>query len=371
MATHSLNRVEIDLAALRHNYRVLRLLVGPHTTILAIVKSDAYGHGLLRTAQVLAEEGASAFGVAETEEGVALREAGITGDIIILLGARTDDYSEIIAHRLQVVVYDAMQVAGLSRAAVLQGKKVAVHLKIDTGMGRLGVMPAEAAVLAAQIAGDPGVELKGVLSHFSQADAEDSSTTLAQNCLFAECVKRLPAAGVYHIANSAALLRYPESSFDMVRPGITLYGCYPSSAPEYRQRVDLKPVMSFLTSVIQVKDVPAGYGISYGHLFVTDRPSRLAVLPVGYNDGYLRRLTGRASVLIHGKRAPVVGRICMNASLADVTEIAEVRPGDEVVLMGCQESEMIAADEVAGWLETINYEVLCLFGNRNRREYSE
>lgn len=369
MTSSSLNRVEIDLVALRHNYREVKTLVGSKTKIMAMVKSEAYGHGLLRSASVLAEAGADTFGVAETEEGVALRSAGIKGDIVVLLAVRPVDFVDIVAHDLQLVVFDAEQVAALSEVAVRHGKTIGVHLKIDVGMGRLGVMPEEAEILAGLIGEKPGIKLIGVLSHFPLADACDSVPTIVQNKFFAGLAKRLSGVTLCHIANSAALLRYPESHFDMVRPGISLYGCYPSAAPEYHEQLALRPVMSFKTSVIQVKDVPPGYGVSYGHLFVTNRPTRLAVLPVGYDDGYLRRLTGRAQVLIHGRRVPVVGRICMNICLADVTAIDAVRPGDEVVLMGRQDEAEISADEVAGWLDTINYEVLCLFGNRNRREY--
>lgn len=375
MSVASLNRVVIDLAALRHNYRCLQERVGSLVRVMAVVKSDAYGHGLLPAARAFREAGARTFGVAEVEEGVALREAGIDGEIIVLLGTLADGLAAVIDHDLQPVVYDLDLLAALSDQAQRKGKRARVHLKVDTGMGRLGIMPDEAGAYLAAIERLPGVVLAGVVSHFPMADAPLADGTRQQLVRFESILQRLRASSaarqVVHIANSAALIRYPEAHFDMVRPGIALYGCYPAADEKYRQSLALEPAMSFKTRVVQVKQVPAGYGISYGHRYVTDRPTRLAVLPVGYDDGYLRRLANRAEVLIRGRRAPVRGMVCMNACMADVTEVPGVRAGDEVVLMGRQGSDEIDADEMAAWLETISYEVLCLFGGRNRHMYVE
>jgi alanine racemase len=270
------------------------------------------------------------------------------------------------------VVYDREYLRELAAAAGRAGREAGVHLKIDTGMGRLGIMPAELPAFLELLRDLPGLRLAGLLSHFPLADAADQSCTDEQNRIFARLMER--AAGglkelVAHIANSAALIRQPATHHGLVRPGITLYGCYPAADQAWRARLQLKPVMSFKSLILQVKEVPAGYGISYGRLFTTSRPTRLAVLPVGYDDGYPRRLTGRAQVLIGGRRVPVVGRICMNACMADVTELPAVQPGDEVVLLGRQGLEEITADELAAWQETINYEVLCLIGSRNQRCY--
>nr|MBF0221476.1 alanine racemase [Desulfobulbaceae bacterium] len=379
MTTHTdlYNTVYIDCAALQHNFQALQAVVTPRVRLLAMVKSDAYGHGLVHSAKALSETGANAFGIAEVDEGVALREAGIQGDIFVFLGSYC--FAELIEYGLTPVVFDLNNIRALSAYAEKRNTTVAVHLKIDTGMGRLGVMPDEISLYIDEITKLPGVSLAGVLSHFPMADQPDSPTTMNQNVLFDQECDNLNSKGAflpkgtYHIANSAALLNFPETRHQMVRPGISLYGCYPSVDPALRNVVSLKPVMSFATKIVQLKTVPADYGVSYGHLSRTARPSRLAILPVGYADGYLRSLTGKASVIVRGQRAPVCGRVCMNATVVDVTDISAAEVGDEVVLMGSQafadHSAVITADEIAGWMETINYEVLCLFGNSNQRIY--
>ncbi|MDH5299635.1 MAG: alanine racemase [Desulfobulbaceae bacterium] len=369
MSAGSLNRVEIDLAALRHNHQLIRARLAPGVAVMAMVKAEAYGHGLERTALTLAGCGVGAFGVAEVEEGVRLRQAGVAGEIVILLGVRPDSFAEVVAHRLTPVVFDLTAIEQLSALAVASAIRLDVHLKVDTGMGRFGIMPDEVERFVTVLASLPGLRLAGLLSHLPMAD-NDGHVTDEQCQRFQALLGRLgvsPGSGrLRHIANSAALFRGSATHLDMVRPGITLYGCSPVSGDD---SLPLRPVMRFLTGVVQVKEVPAGYGVSYGHTFVTDRPSRLAILPVGYDDGYLRRLSNRASVLIRGQRVPLRGNVCMNACVADVTDLPEVAVGDEVVLMGSQGDEVITADQVARWLETINYEVLCLFGNRNRRVY--
>lgn len=376
MAATSYNKILIDLIALRANFRALQALVGPGVRVLAMIKSDAYGHGLIQSARALALEGASHFGVAEIDEGVALRQAGISGTVIVFLGWAGAD--ELIDHNLTPVVFDRGCLERLSSGAMRRQARIGVHLKVDVGMGRFGILPAEVPGFVAAIHRLPGVYLAGVLSHFPMADV-DGGATRHQNQNFSRLFAGLDlAAGpgrevLAHIANSAAVMACSASYHDLVRPGIALYGCYPADDPGCRKGLDLTPVMSFRTTIMQVKDVPAGYGISYGHLHVTRRPSRLAVLPVGYADGYLRSLTGQAQVLIRGRRAAVCGRICMNACVADITDLPEAVVGDEVVLMGRQQGAEgvaeISADEVAAWMKTIHYEVLCLFGNSNHREY--
>jgi alanine racemase len=367
------NRIEIDLAALRGNYRSIRAKVGEGVGVMAIVKSDAYGHGLVPVAKALAREGAGTFGVAEVDEGVRLRQAGLAGAIVVLLGVMPDAFSETIAFDLQPVVYDLDSLAALSAYAERFDRQVGVHLKIDTGMGRLGIMPDQLGRYLDRLGKLSGVRLAGILSHFPRADEWDNpAETIAQNRRFAEIltqVRRSCGAGPAHIANSAAILNFSDSHYDMVRPGITLYGCYPYPTAASGANLQLKPVMSFKSRVIQVKDVPSDFGISYGHTYRTGRPTRLAVLPVGYDDGYLRRLSGRAEVVIGGQRVPILGRICMNACLADITGLDRVQVGDEVVVMGRQGEAAISAADIAGWSDTISYEVLCLFGGRNQRVY--
>ncbi len=372
MATPSYNWVSVDLEALRHNFSALKAWVGHTVQVMAVVKADAYGHGLVPAAQAFAAAGAETFGVAEMEEAVTLREAGLGGEIVVLFGAPSMAAAEVVRYNLSPVVFGPESLTALSQAAVAAQQEIGVHLKIDVGMGRLGVLPAEATAMAAAIQATPGLYVAGLLSHFPQADLAQGGTE-EQYHAFAkvrDAVAALaPRASLAHIANSAAVLRFLNTHATMVRPGISLYGYYPS-AVSIRPEVTFKPAMGFHTQVLQVKEVPVGYGVSYGHRFVTQRPSRLAVLPVGYDDGYLRSLTNRAQVIVRGQRAPVVGTICMNACMVDVTDVAGVTPGDAVVLMGESGGETIDADEIAGWMGTISYEVLCLFGSRNRRVYS-
>jgi alanine racemase len=373
MSVKSLNRVEIDLTALKNNYQAIKNIVGSKVEVVAMVKSDAYGHGLVAVAKTLSAVGATIFGVAEVDEGVSLRQAGITGDIIVLLGAASADYHAVIQNRLSPVVYDLRSLQSLSSLAEELGEKVSVHLKVDIGMGRLGVMPEDVVTHVKSLAGLKGIRLAGVFSHFPMADAADADVTVHQYRNFLDLLEKIktfvPTEKIFHAANSAAVMRFPETHFDMVRPGITVYGCYPPGLQKYENVLALEPVMSFKSNVIQTKDVPAGYGLSYGHRFITQRPTRVAVLPVGYDDGYLRRLTGKAEVLIRGRRAKILGMICMNACMADITDIPDVQVDDEVVLMGRQGNEAISADEIAAWSETINYEIVCLLGGRNRKVY--
>ncbi|MBU1710801.1 MAG: alanine racemase [Proteobacteria bacterium] len=373
MTSVSINRVEIDLSALRENYRALRTMAGHDVAMMAIVKAEAYGHGLVEVAQTLYDEGVRAFGVAEAWEGVRLRDAGISGEILVFLGAGDAGFEDVVHFNLTPVVYDTASLAILSALSGKMQTPIGVHLKVDSGMGRIGIMPEEVLGFVEEIKGFPGIFLKGVLSHFPVADESSSERTFQQTQTFGRVVDDLRMAGyegeAIHIANSAALIRYPQAHFNMVRPGISLYGCYPSREKEYLEALELKPVMSFKTAVQQVKTVPEGHGISYGHTFITRRPTQLAVLPVGYNNGYLRKLSNRAHVLVKGRRAPIIGRVCMNVCMIDVTDIGGVVPRDEVVLMGRQGDENITAHEIAEWMETIDYEVLCLFGNLNRREY--
>ncbi|MDG4474760.1 alanine racemase [Thiovibrio frasassiensis] len=362
--------MEIDRAALRHNFRQVRKLVGPSLGILAVVKADAYGHGLIPAAQAFAEAGATAFGVAEIEEGVRLRQAGITGQIVVMLGVDRQGAAEAVAHALTPVVYtlDALEALGAqaAKAGCLQG----VQIKVDVGMGRLGLLPHELEPFLAALRRFPKLYLSGIASHFPKADVEGDGLTEKQYGLFQELLTRVQGDGqgrINHIANSATLLRYPGMRCDMVRPGISLYGCYPADWLSQASALELKPAMRFTTRVLQVKEIPAGQGISYGHRYVTEHSTRLAVLPVGYDDGYLRRMAGKAEVLLSGQRAPVRGMICMNACMADVTDIPGVKAGDEAVLLGGQGAGEIRAEEIARWSDTINYEILCLFGSCNRQ----
>jgi alanine racemase len=379
METLSFNRVEIDITALQDNFKSIQQTAGQQVRVMAVVKSEAYGHGLVESAQALYRAGCRNFGVAEVWEGIALRRAGLQGEIVILLGGSPDSYKEIISRKLTPVVYDVDFITGLSNEAAGQNADVKVHLKVDVGMGRLGIMPAEVETYVTLIKRLPGISLAGVLSHLPAADEAGAvNKTQEQISHFKNVLAQLKTKEkvdvIAHVANSAAFIYFPDSWLDMIRPGISLYGYYPDATPARAKnaasKLQLQPVMSFKTMVVQVKELDAGSGISYGHTFVTRRKSRIAVLPVGYADGYLRKLSNRAEVLIGGRRAPVCGRVCMNATMVDITDLPPVHRGDEVVLLGRQGEERITADEIAQWMETISYEVLCLFGSFNERIYT-
>ncbi len=366
-----MNTVRIDRQALRRNYQAIQTHVGSQAQVMAVVKADGYGHGMLETAKVLEAAGVRDFGIATVEQGIALRQAGIKAKLVILLGGKASEVEAMHSHKLESVIFDADQFVEFVKAAVSLPGKLAVHLKIDCGMGRLGFNPEDCLVWAEKIKATSGLELVGLMSHFPSAD-EDEELTRQQNEVFGRCVNKVRTSGMKikaHIANSPAILRGKDFFWDLVRPGLALYGCYPNADSKWKQ-TPLEPVMTVASTVIQVEDAPAEKGISYGHIDKTKRPSRLAILPIGYADGYLRSLSGGVGqVLIRGKRAPVIGRVCMNVTVVDVTDIPEVRRGDEVIIMGSQGKEQISADEIAAWMGTISYEVLCLLGNNIKRQY--
>ncbi len=370
----SRNQIVIDCQALCHNFRTIAEVVGDGVAVMAMVKGDAYGHGMTESAQALAGCGCLNFGVAELVEAVALRRAGIAGRIYVLLGFQSQEAEQFILHDLTPVVFLDQDLRALSQVAVASGREIGVHLKVDCGMGRLGLLPAEVPAFLERIEALPGIHLAGIMAHLPEADRHGAASTprIFSSFRAVLAARGSVSSGVRHIANSAATLYFPEMHCDMVRAGIALYGCYPDggSGENTVAGARLRPVMSFVTRVAQVREVPAGYGISYGHTYTTTRPSRIAVLPVGYEDGFLRDLSNRGEVLVRGQRAAVRGRVCMNLCMVDVTGIEGVEVGDEVVLLGRQGNDEITADEVAGWMGTISYEVLCLFGKNNSRTYT-
>lgn len=373
MNLRSYNRVIIDPGALQTNYRITRKKAGADVRILAMIKADAYGHGMIRTAKSLLEVGCTSFGVAEIREALRLRESGIQGEILIMMGFTKDCTDLVFTHELTPVVFDLETIERLSRKAVELGKRIGVHLKVDTGMSRLGLLPDQVEGFLTRLKNLPSVYLSGIVSHFSQADNPQSTNTDKSYAVFESVCEEIGARceGIRHIANSGAIFNFPNTCRDIARAGIALYGYYPDGEAGRRraQGEKLIPAMSFTSRVIQVKTVPAGSGVSYGHTYITPHATRLAVIPVGYEDGYMRVLSNRAEVLIGGRRAPIRGRICMNMCMADVTGFDDVQAGDEVVLLGSQGSETITADEIAQWAGTISYEVLCLIGNNNERVY--
>ena len=356
----------IDHEALRWNFRQIRSLIGSQVKILSMVKANGYGHGAPAVARTLAAEGSNAFGVAIIEEAIELRRHGITAPILVLTGAYLDQLELLFEHDLMPVVHDGDALQRLDAAVAQGGRSLDVHLKIDTGMGRIGFPAMECDLWLPQIQRLKALKVEGVFSHFSHAESVEGQYTRKQLEIFHHLVKRLAAVGIVpaliHLANSAATITLPAAYFNMVRPGLMLYGVYPS--PEMVARISLRPVLSWKTRILQLKKVPSHTSISYGQTFITKRDSLIATLPIGYADGYPRLLSNRGQALVGGKRAPVAGRVCMDLTMLDVTDIAKAQQGDEVVLLGTQENETISADEMAAWADTISYEILTSIGAR-------
>lgn len=349
----------INLEALRWNFRQVRKKVGPQVKILSVVKADAYGHGATKVAKILAASGSDGFGVATLEEGIELREGGIRSPVLILAGFYPAQLEQLLINKLTPVV---CEMDGLCRLEVLarrRGVSLKFHLKIDTGMGRIGFPASGVDSWLPEVSELKALKLEGVFSHFSHAENVGGSYSQNQLALFRRVIQRLRGAGydppLIHLANSAAVITLPSAHFTMVRPGLMLYGIHP--CPEMAEKVSLKPVLSWRSRILQLKRLPKGSSISYGQTFVTQRESLIATLPVGYADGFHRLLSNRGAVLVREERAPIVGRVCMDLTMIDVTDIRGVQQGDEVVLLGKQGADQISADEMARWAETISYEI--------------
>lgn len=364
---------EVNLDNIAHNITQLKSITSAGAEFMAVVKANAYGHGAEQVAHVALENGASWLAVARVNEGVALRQAGISAPILILGYTPPKNYGSLLAYDLTQTVYSLKMAQDISHLAAQANKKIAVHIKVDTGMGRLGFIPNKNSVKdITAIAALPNVNVEGIFTHFASADSLDKTYAFKQLQKFTELLDLLSEEGVHfryrHAANSAAIIDLPESHFDLVRAGIALYGYYPSGEVR-RDRVSLKQAMSVKTMVAHVKQVPSGTGISYGVTYITSRDTVVATIPVGYADGYSRLLSSRGGVLIHGQRARVIGRICMDQFMVDVGHIPDVDTGDEVIIMGNQGKETISADEIADKIGTISYEVLCMVSARVPRYY--
>ena len=349
----------IDRAALAHNLAQVRRCA-PRSRVLAVVKADAYGHGAVLSAREFVAHGADWLGVALVEEGLQLRRAGITAPILVLGGQYTD-YALLLANQITPVLYRADQIDGYAAAARSAGVTAEAHLKVDTGMGRIGVLPQDLAALLEHARVRPEVRFSGLCSHFANADLRDPASTQRALELFAAARAQLLDArqplALCHLANSAAVLDLPASHFDLVRPGLMLYGAVP--APRFAGLADLRPALTWATGISHLKTVPAGTPISYGHKWVARRPSVIATLPIGYADGYRRQLTNIGNVLVGGRRCPVAGTVCMDMMMADVTDVPGAQLGDEVILLGAQGGEHIDAGELADRCGTIAYEIFC------------
>lgn len=365
---------EIDLDNLAHNVREIRRLAGKRTEIIAVVKADAYGHGTLETVETLLENGVTRLAVSMLDEAIQLRKISIDVPILVLNHTDFRRLNEVLEYNITQTVYSHEMAKALSEEALRHGTKARVHIKIDTGMTRVGFKPGYSAVKdVVAIMKLDGIIIEGIFTHFAAADTKDRAYTLRQFELFESIIEELNRIGVLipirHVSNSGAIIQYPEMILEAVRPGIILYGIYPSDEVD-RSVIDLKPVMSLKANVIHVKDVETGVSISYGRTFTTRRSSRIATVPIGYADGYSRLLSNKSRVLINGQYAPVVGNICMDQMMVDITDISgEVKAGDEVVLIGRQGDNEITAEEIAGLMGTIPYEILCIIGKRVPRVY--
>ncbi|MEP0758877.1 alanine racemase [Trichocoleus sp. DQ-A2] len=359
--------VEIDLAALAHNVRQLRRFLSPKTALMAVVKADAYGHGAITVAEIACQAGASWLGVATIPEGIQLREAGIQAPILILGASNTSEQVQAIAHwDLQPTLCTPQQALVFSETLGTLNRSLAVHVKLDTGMSRLGTPWQEAAEFVALVQRLPQLKIASIYSHLATADSPDPTGMRQQQDRFEEAIALIKTTGMtpprLHLANSAAALSDPSLHYDMVRVGLATYGLYP--APHLKSVIDLKPVMKVKARVTQVKNISAGTGVSYGHQFVASRDMRLAAIAIGYADGVPRNLSNKMQVLLRGQPVPQIGAITMDQLMLDVSAIPDLQTGEVVTLLGQEGNAEISADDWAATLGTISWEILCGFKHR-------
>ena len=366
--------LEVDLDAIASNLKEIRRITRPGTRLMVVVKANAYGHGLVEVAGEAIANGANALGVARVQEAIVLRKAGFTIPVLIFGFTPFSFASDLIESDLTQTVFSYNMASFFSRFATKQGKKITVHIKIDTGMGRLGLLAGSPTTYShakersenvireiESIAGLSGLEVEGIYTHFATADSPDKFYAKKQFEIFLDFLNRLRRRGVEfpvkHAANSAALVEMPETHLDMVRSGIMVYGLYYSEAMG-RNHLEIKPAMALKARVIHLKKVPSGFKISYGATYETKKPTTIATVPVGYADGLNRLLSSRGNMLVRGRLAPIAGRVCMDHSMLDVGSVSGVKLGDEVVIFGKQGNLSISVDKIASTINTINYEVL-------------
>jgi alanine racemase len=362
---------EIELDAIADNLRAFQRHVGPAVEIFAVVKANAYGHGAVPVARVALEAGATRLAVHRATEGVELRLAGIHAPILIMGYTPPDGARLVVDYDLTPSLITIEFARTLSAQASAAGVTRAVHVKVDSGMGRYGLMPGEVLEFFRELEGLPGISIQGLFTHFATADWADQTHVRQQLKLFEQVLQEVRQAGfevpLVHAANSAAMLNLPEAHFNAVRPGVALYGLRP--AEEWLPVFDLKPALTLKSTVSRVRELPAGTGVSYGRTYVTQKPTLAALVPVGYGDGYHRALSNRGAVLIRGQPAPIIGRICMDQFVVDASAIPAVEQDDEVVIVGKQGQAAIPAEQVAAWAGTINYEVTTSLLSRVVRVY--
>lgn len=364
---------EIDTDALKHNFNEIRKITNSKSKIMAVVKADAYGHGSEEVAKELIDCGADCFAVACVDEGIQLRKSGIDLPVLVLGASPDEDDEYLINYSLMPTVFSYEHAAVLSKKACKLKKEIKIHIKLDTGMSRIGyVAGVDDEALTDEIikiSKLPNLTIDGIFSHFSTSDEADKSYTLSQFEKFTKVCDLIEKKGlkipVKHIANSAAIMMYPQTHLDMVRAGIILYGLYPSEDVD-RAKIDLKPVMTLKSKITMIKTLDSGCGVSYGKTYITDRKTKIATVPIGYADGYTRMLSGKAKMAVNDKIVPVIGRICMDQCMIDVTSVNNINTDDEVVVFG---SEAVSADNLAMQIGSINYEIVSMISKRIPRVY--
>lgn len=376
MNPHSRVYAKIDLDAFRHNLKAIRTLLPQNTKIIAVIKTDAYGHGAEPIAKAAEPfDFVYGFAVATAEEALLLRRQGIIKPILILGYVFPEHYQMLAEYEIRPAVFTLETAVQLSQAAQKAGKDILIHMKIDTGMSRIGMQVTEEnAKIIAQTASLPHIVIEGIFTHFARADEADKTDALNQLAQFQKMTAMTEALGVaipyHHCANSAAIIDLPQADMDLVRAGIILYGLWPSGEV-HKERLDLKPVLELKSHVAYVKKLEAGRSISYGGTYTLKEERIIATIPVGYGDGYPRSLSNKGYVLIHGKKAPVIGRVCMDQFMADVTDIADVKAGDTVTLAGKDGNQILTLEELGELSGRFNYEFACGLGKRIPRIYYE
>ena len=365
---------EINLSNADYNIKKIREKVGPDKEIIGVIKADGYGHGSVKMAEVLRENGVKTFAVATLQECIVLREAGAMEDII-MLGLTPDMYADtIVKYNITPVVNSAANAKAISDAAESHGVEVSGLVAIDTGMGRIGYLTDDEEAISdiKKTEALPNFSIKGLFSHFATADAADKTFAKLQEERYNSFAKKLEEAGVNipmkTFANSASIMEIPSVYFDAVRPGIILYGCYPSDEVD-KNELSIKPVMSVKANIVHIKEVPEGFSCGYGRKFIAERPSVIGTIALGYADGYPRPYSSQAKVIVNGQFAPIAGNICMDQCMIDLTDVPNVKVGDEVIIMGSDGKNTILADDIANATGTINYEILCAFGQRLPKVY--
>lgn len=365
--------VEVNLDNLAHNYSEIRRIVRKETQVMPVIKANGYGHGAVELAKLYSSLGVNRFAVSLLNEAIELRRAGIDKPILVLNFTPYFQMSDVAANDLTQAIYRYEDAVALSEAAAAMDKKLKIHIKLDTGMSRIGFLPSDDSIENVLKIGQlPNLEIEGIFTHFAKSDEADKSFTRLQFDRFMRMVESIEEKGLTiplkHVSNSAAIIDLPEYNLDIVRPGIILYGYFPSDDVK-KERIDLRPAMTLRTIVSNIKTLPADTGISYNHVYRTPAEARIATVPIGYADGYPRTLTGKGQVYIAGKRVTINPRICMDQMMFDVTGLRDVNVGDEVIYFGYGNRDWPSVDEVAKTFGTINYEIVCMMGRRLPRVY--